>query len=305
MISNANPYYTMADARSFQKQIEKIPFVVSFSSYMDETTQYADLILPNHTYLERFEDVPTPAGMPKTVIGLARPVVEPQFDTKHVGDVIISLARALRGNISDAFPWNNYETCLKETHKNQWQAMIENGYWSDPDFAAPGSQMTFGSPSGKFEFVNSDTGLMPTFAPIKLEGNEASYPLVLVPYDSIRLANGFVGDPPFMIKTVSDKVLKQHDVFVEINPETAKSLGLAEGSKAVISTPKNKANVRIHLFDGIMPGIIAMPTGLGHKGNDEFIDGKGVNYNQLVGPVEDAESGLDVAWGIRAKLTKA
>ena len=48
LISNANPYYTMADARSFQKQIEKIPFVVSFSSYMDETAMHADLILPNH-----------------------------------------------------------------------------------------------------------------------------------------------------------------------------------------------------------------------------------------------------------------
>jgi hypothetical protein len=54
-----------------------------------------------------------------------------------------------------------------------------------------------------------------------------------------------------------------------------------------------------------MPGIIAMPTGLGHKGNDEYIDGKGVNYNQLVGPVEDPDSGLDVAWGIRARLSKA
>ena len=108
-----------------------------------------------------------------------------------------------------------------------------------------------------------------------------------------------------MVKAVSDKVLKRNDLLVEINPETAKSLGFAEGSKAVISTPKNKASVRLHLFHGIMPGIIAMPTGLGHKGTDEYIDGKGVNYNRLVGPVEDPASGLDVAWGIRAKLSKA
>ena len=48
-----------------------------------------------------------------------------------------------------------------------------------------------------------------------------------------------------------------------------------------------------------------MPTGLGHLGNDEFLDGKGVNYNQLVGPVEDPGTGLDKVWGIRAKLAKA
>jgi anaerobic selenocysteine-containing dehydrogenase len=304
-IHDANPLYTMHDTQLVQKTFAKIPFIVSFSSYMNETAQYADLILPNHTYLERFEDVPTPTGMPKPVIGLSKPVVEPQFDTKHIGDVIILLARALGGNISDAFPWNNYEACLKDTLKDRWQTMIENGFWSDPYFRAPGWEASFGSPSEKFEFVNSDTGLMPKFAPINIEGDETSYPLVLVPYDSIRLANGFVGDPPFMVKTVSDKVLEHNDLFVEINPETAKPLGFAEGSKAVVSTPKSKANVRIHLFDGIMPGIIAMPTGLGHKGNDEYIDGKGVNYNQLVGPVEDPDSGLDVAWGIRARLSKA
>ena len=305
LIYNANPLYTMHDTKMVQAAFNKIPFTVTFSSYMDETTQYADLVLPNHAYLERLEDVPTPAGMTQSVVGLARPVVAPQFDTRYTGDVIIALARALGGNISDAFPWNNYEACLKNTLAGQWQAMMEKGFWSDPYAAAPSSQEAFGSPSGKFEFVNSDTGLMPTFAPINIEGDETSYPLVLVPYDSIRLANGFVGDPPFMIKTVSDKVLKKNETFIEINPETAMSLGLAEGSRAVISTPKGKANVRIHLFDGIMPGVVAMPTGLGHKGNDEFIDGKGVNYNQLVGPVEDADSGMDVAWGTRARLSRA
>jgi anaerobic selenocysteine-containing dehydrogenase len=305
LVHNANPLYTMHDTNMVQAAFNKIPFIVTFSSYMNETTQYADLVLPNHAYLERFEDVPTPAGMPKPGIGLARPVVEPLFDTKHVGDVIITLARSLGGNLSDAFPWNNYQTCLQSTLKEQWQAMLEKGFWSDPYVMAADSQAAFGSPSGKFEFINSDTGLMPTFAPINLAGDETSYPLVLVPYDSIRLADGFVGDPPFMIKTVSDKVLKKNDTFIEINPKTAMSLGLTEGSRAVISTPKGKASVRIHLFDGIMPGVIAMPTGLGHKGNDEFIDGKGVNYNQLVEPIEDTDSGLDVAWGVRAKLSKA
>jgi anaerobic selenocysteine-containing dehydrogenase len=305
LVHNANPLYTMHDTSMVRAAFDKIPFIVSFSPYMNETSRYADLLLPDHTYLERYEDVPTPAGMSKPVVGLARPVVEPQFDTKHVGDVIIALAKVLGGSMAAAFPWNNYETCLRDTLGDRWQKMMENGYWTDPFFAVSSSPLPFSSPSGKFEFVNGDTGLMPTYDPVKIAGDEASYPLLLVPYDSIRLANGFVGDPPFMIKTVSDKVLKQHDVFIEINPETAKSLGLTEASRAVISTPKGKASVRVHLFDGIMPGVIAMPTGLGHVGNDEFIDGKGVNYNRLVGPVEDANSGLDVAWGIRAKLSKA
>ena len=36
---------------------------------------------------------------------------------------------------------------------------------------------------------------------------------------------------------------------------------------------------------------------------DKFLAGKGVNFNELIGPVEDSVSGLDAAWGIRVKLS--
>ncbi len=51
-----------------------------------------------------------------------------------------------------------------------------------------------------------------------------------------------------------------------------------------------------------MLGMIAMPRGLGHTACDTYLAGKGVNVNQLIGPVEDPASGLDAAWGIGAKL---
>jgi len=54
-----------------------------------------------------------------------------------------------------------------------------------------------------------------------------------------------------------------------------------------------------------MPGLVAMPKGLGHTAYDKFLAGKGVNFNTLVGPVEDPASGHDAAWGIRANLSKA
>ncbi len=54
-----------------------------------------------------------------------------------------------------------------------------------------------------------------------------------------------------------------------------------------------------------MPGVIAIPRGLGHTAYDKFLAGKGVNYNSLTEPLEDAATGLDAAWGVRAKLSKA
>jgi hypothetical protein len=63
--------------------------------------------------------------------------------------------------------------------------------------------------------------------------------------------------------------------------------------------------VKIHLFDGIMPGVVAIPRGLGHTAYDSFLAGKGVSYNTLNQTVEDPATGFDAAWGIRAKLSKA
>ncbi|HSQ86793.1 MAG TPA: menaquinone reductase molybdopterin-binding-like subunit QrcB, partial [Desulfobacterales bacterium] len=303
-VSDANPLYTFPDTKSIEKAFGKIPFVVSFSSYMDETAQNADLILPNHVFLERYEDVPTPIGMIQQVLGLAKPVVEPQFNTRHVGDVIIQIAKGLGGSVANAFPWDSYYSCLKETLNDKWETMVDKGFWSGTEMMNPTLESSFETVSGKFEFINPDTGAMPQFKPINIEGDERLYPLVLIPYDTIRLASGYIGDPPFAIKTVEDTVLKGEYVFVEINPKTAESAGLHEGQRVLLITPKGKAEVKIHLFEGIMPGIIALPRGLGHTAYDDYLAGKGINFNTLIGMVEDPDSGMDAAWGIRAKLSK-
>lgn len=304
-VSGTNPLYAMPDSKAVKEAFDKVPFVVSFSSYMDETAQHADLILPNHAYLERYEDIPTPAGMPKPVIGLSRPVVEPLYHTKHTGDVIILLAKAMGGTIADAFAWNTYDECLKQTLGYKWQIMLEKGFWSYPDFFVQTHKESFDTVSGKFEFAPKEAALPQEFKPVGINGNKTDYPLLLIPYDSIRLASGVIGDPPFVMKTVDDTVLKGTDVFIELNPKTAGEHGLREGQLAMLSTPVGNARVKVHLFDGIMPGIVALPRGLGHTAFDDYLAGKGINFNELIGPVEDSVSGLDAAWGIRVKLAKA
>jgi len=141
--------------------------------------------------------------------------------------------------------------------------------------------------------------------PVKPEGDDRAFPLILLPVDSMRLASGPVADTPFLIKTVSDKMLKGKNTVIEINPETAKKYGLKEGKAAVLSTPKGEAEVLVHLSQRVAADVVAMPRGLGHGGPDEYIAGKGCNFNELIGAVEDPVSGLDAAWGIRAKLAKA
>lgn len=290
-VSGANPCYSMADTHAVNEAFDKIPFIVSFSSYMDETAKKAHLILPNHTYLERYEDVPVSANIPEQIVGLTRPVVKPQYDTMNTGDVIIRIAKSMGDSVKDSFPWSGYESCLRQTLGGSLNKLARKG------FLIAGNPR---SASGKFRFtpavINSDARIEP-------EGDANAFPLILIPKDSMRLTSGFIGSPPFLVKTVSDTVLKGNDVCIEINPETAKKNNLSDGDYTVLSTPKGSARVKVNIFDGIMPGIIAIPRGLGHTAYDDYLAGKGINYNSLVGPVEDPVTGLDVAWGIRAKLS--
>jgi anaerobic selenocysteine-containing dehydrogenase len=312
LVAEANPAYSLPNTQAFQETLNAIPFVVSFSSYLDETAMQADLILPNHVYLERYEDIPAPTGFSKPLIGLSRPVVAPQLDTRHVGDVIIDIAEGLGGNVAAAFSWSDYETCLQTTIGSRWAGMVRNGYWWNGVYKAGSLDNEFGTESGKFEFISTASGyevdsevIMSSYQPIAPEGKESEYPLVLLPYDTLSLCSGYIGSPPFMMKAVPDTVLKGDTGLVEINPETAAEMRLEEGDEAVIETPMGRAVVKVHRNNGTPPGFVFMPRGLGHTAYDDYLAGKGVNINSLMGPVEDPVSGLDAAWGIRANLTKA
>ena len=303
-VYNANPIFSLQDAASVKKAFEKISMKVSFSSYLDETTAMADLVLPSHAFLERFEDVPAACGLPKPIIGLAKPVVEPLYNTRHVGDVIIQLAKELGHNIGAAFPWDDYAACLQETLGDRWDTLVEEGYWVDNAFNAADWANAFETDSAKFEFTNSEIISLADYSPLKPEGDETLYPLLLVPYDTLRISSDYVGSPPFLIKALEDTILKGNLVSVEVNPETAKALGLSDGQNAKLTTPKDSVSVKVHLSHGIMPGIVAIPRGLGHTAYDKFLAGKGVNYNQLSSSIEDPASGHDAAWGIQARLSK-
>jgi anaerobic selenocysteine-containing dehydrogenase len=182
--------------------------------------------------------------------------------------------------------------------------MLEEGYWVDEDFSGAKWAVAFETDSSKFEFTNKDIRTLAAYEPINAEGDEAGYPLLLVPFDSMRLnGDGNPGSPPFIVKALEDSILKGKDVLVEINPATAKQYGLSEGRAATLATPRGSARVKIRLTHGIMPGVVALPRGLGHSADNRFLAGKGANYNALSGPTDDPASGYNAAWGIRAKLS--
>ncbi|MBT4644292.1 MAG: molybdopterin-dependent oxidoreductase [Deltaproteobacteria bacterium] len=293
LVSGVNPCYSCLDTENVIQAVQKIPFVVSFSSYWDETAVNADLVLPNHSHLERYQDVAVYGGLTEPKMGLSVPVSRQLFDTSYTGDVVLGAAKTLGGTISNSFPWKNYETCLKSTLSGQWQALIKQGFINLPQ---PGRTPDKGSLRLRLPKIDAKE--------IQLEGNIKEYPLILISKSSMRLSSGAAGSPPFMIKAVEDTVLKKNMGLVDIHPQTAGKMGLGEDETALLTTPRGAAEVMIHLDEGTMPGMVVISQGLGHTAYGAYLADKGVNFNQLMGPVKDPLTGQNTAWGINAKLSK-
>jgi len=170
LIYYTNPIFSGPDTQRYREAFKKIPYIVSFSPFMDDTTEYADIILPDHTYLERLEvDLINPSlGFP--VLNVRQPVVEPLYDTRNSGDVLIELAHRIGGSLNESFPWQNSEAYLKalisgvaELRNGSFKASGINDFWE----ILKGKGVWFGgpyrfgewnnvlrTPSGKFEFFS-------------------------------------------------------------------------------------------------------------------------------------------------------
>ncbi|HXE57204.1 MAG TPA: molybdopterin-dependent oxidoreductase, partial [Gemmatimonadales bacterium] len=96
LVHEANPVYTLPKASRFAERMAKVPFKVSTSLYLDETAAACDLLLPDHHPLERWDDRRPRAG----VNGLLQPVMQPVFNTRATGDVLLAVSQRLGGPVA-------------------------------------------------------------------------------------------------------------------------------------------------------------------------------------------------------------
>ncbi len=149
---DSNPVFETPGGSKFIDAFDKVPLVVSFSSFLDESAAYADLVLPEPTFLERYEDHYF-EGLGYPGVGLRQPVIQRRHNTLPVGDFFLRVAAQMGGPVSDAFPWRTYESLLRyrlrptldaagETAEAGWETIKNLGVWITPGyrFARRGSQ---------------------------------------------------------------------------------------------------------------------------------------------------------------------
>ena len=301
LVHDSNPIFSLPDGVGFRQALDKVPLIVALSSFRDETTEQADLILPTNTYLESWgDDVPDP-GVGFPVASISQPVVTTLYDTLPVGDIILSLARQIGGELPMAMPWRTMEEFVKERWREEyamresggadqdfeafWQAALEAGVWGQPGVIA-GDQIV---PSGA-STIAAITNPASQFA-----GSETDYPLVLHPYLSASLLDGRGANLPWLQELPDPLTSVVYGSWAELNPATAEDLGIREGDVLEVETPAGSVRVPALIFPALRPGVVAMPIGQGHTSYGRYARNRGANPMDLVSMQIDDRSG-DLAW---------
>ena len=297
ILSGTNPVFNLPDAAEFREAIAQIPLVVSLSSFIDETSSLASLVLPSHTYLESWGDSFPEPGVGFTIGAISQPVVSPLFNTRAKGDIIINLAQEI--GLSAEFPWSGMEEYLKEG----WQEIyargdIANGadgfesFWNDVVRAGVWGETTRGpSPVGLPEGVIESISV----APPEFSGSSDNYPFIFHPYLSDTLEDGGGANLPWLQELPDPLTSIVYGSWVELNPLTANELNLEEGDIVEVESPHGRVTAPVFVYPAIMPNVIGMPIGQGHTDYGRYASGRGSNPIQILSPQLEAETG-GLAW---------
>jgi anaerobic selenocysteine-containing dehydrogenase len=104
---HSNPVWNMPAPDKVRRALERFDYIISIDVVVNPTTEWADLILPDHTYLESMVAV---SLEPPVVKGLAlrQPVISPLHNTRDATEILIDIAE--RCGFLDV--WNGYLSVL-------------------------------------------------------------------------------------------------------------------------------------------------------------------------------------------------
>jgi anaerobic selenocysteine-containing dehydrogenase len=303
IVNNTNPAFTLPRASGFLEAMAAIPTIVSLSSFMDETTLMADILLPSHTYLEAWgDDMPQP-GVGFPVGAISQPVVAPLYNSRSTGDIVLGLAGKL--GFDAAFPWTSMEDFLKDG----WRKIYERGTPEPGDFDSFWRDVlvsgVWGENARRDDSVAIAPGVvegMAVSAP-RFAGESGDYPFILHPYLSTAMYDGRGANLPWMQELPDPMTSIVYGTWVEMNPATAREMGLADGDLVRVTSGTGSIEVPVVTFPAIMPDVVAMPIGQGHHALGRYARNRGANPIEILAPETDSASGNLATSATRVALT--
>jgi len=153
--------------------------------------------------------------------------------------------------------------------------------------------------------ARGDKVFLPHFEKHRSIGEEKEYPLHLIHYKLMTTAEGRGANQPFLQEIFGPHLKERWDSWVEINPETAKSMGINDGDLIWVESKIGKLKAKARLFPGTDPKCIHIPYGQGHKAYGRWAKGRGINPNDLLVREYDYLGGFASHYSTRVKVYKA
>jgi anaerobic selenocysteine-containing dehydrogenase len=307
MLYEANPVFATPPAWKVKDALNKIPYIVSFGNFFDETSSLADLILPDHSFLESWVDHTPEAGATVAVASVAGPVMHPLHNTRSMPDVLLDVSRSLSKPIAPALP-QTYQDILQasfsaipapkpksadEQPADVWTtAQQQGGWWGE----VSGKNETAAPPASSSKAV--------AYAEPRFDGAANQYPFNFLPYASQQFLDGSAAHLPWLQELPDVMTTAMWTSWVEINPKTAEKLGINTGDLVEVTSSQGAVRSPAVVSPGIAPDLIAMPVGQGHQNFTRYASGRGANPISILAPISESETG-SLAWAAtRVKVAK-
>jgi anaerobic selenocysteine-containing dehydrogenase/Fe-S-cluster-containing dehydrogenase component len=281
-----NPAFTLPRSSGFAAAFGKVRLKVAFASHLDETAALCDLILPDHTPLEQWGTVESAAGIRSFV----QPAMTPVFDTRQTADVLLAVAAKAGKRVAAADATSARDLVAAGLSAPALEQALQHGG-------------TFGTVPVRPVHLTSDFATIP-YPPPAFDGDGSADGLVLVVYPSTSLFDGRGANKGWLqeLPDVATKIAWQ--TWVEVHPDTAGRLGLANGDVVTVTSPHGRVEALAYLYPGVRPDTVAMPIGQGHTAYGRNAKDRGANPLDLLGADATDRSGALAFCSTRVTLAK-
>jgi len=282
-ISRQNPVQSLPDRQKTLEAFGKMDFIVTVDLIMNDTSWYSDVVLPEASYLERFD--------PFNVIGnqawVRQPVIEAQGEAKSALWIYKELGSRL--GLGDYFQYSDEEDYLRQqlapTGVSLEQARLQ-GYARLPG-GDDKNEFTWSTPSGRIEIFSS-TLQQGGFDPIP-QWKAPPQPAA----SQFYLLTGKVGQHTQM-GTQNNVLLHKYEDEPRLwmHPEAAGRLSLIDHQLVEVSSQVGSIKIALQITPAIRPDCVYMTPGFGHQSKGlRTAYGVGASDSQLHETYVDPVSG--------------
>lgn len=287
-VAATNLTVAIPDRAMIMKALQELEFLVVIDLYPIELTGYADVVLPECSYLERY-DLMRNSEFRTPSVALRMPAVEPRWESKPGWWIAKQIGEKL--GLGSFFQYNDYAEVLDWQFKQIGSSLeemkhigVKNLPRTAPLYIAEGENKEFKTPSKKIELYSQklkDLGLDPM--PVYTAHPEP-------PKDYFRLIYGRAPMHTFS-KTVNSPHLNdlRNENTLWINPRVAKIWNLKAGQMVWLKNQDEVLSefpIKVRLTERIRWDSVYMVHGFGHN-NKKMTRayGKGISDTQMISNV--------------------